>query len=88
MPYCNAVLNEVLRCCNVVPLSVQHGARKKINFKGFVIPKGAMIIQNLDSVMADPEVFPEPEVFDPTRFLDDDASTVANQRMIAFSVGR
>lgn len=88
MPYTEAMLTEVLRCANIVPLSIQHGARRDIAFKGFVIPKDAMIIPNLDSVLDDPKVYPEPEKFDPSRFLDAEGSVVNDKKMIAFSIGR
>ncbi|XP_060071846.1 cytochrome P450 2J6-like [Ylistrum balloti] len=88
LPFTEAVLAEVLRCANIVPLSVQHGAKKDIPFQGFIIPKNAMIIPNLDSVLGDAAVFPEPETFDPTRFLDADGMFVSDKRMIAFSIGR
>ncbi|XP_033743126.1 cytochrome P450 2J6-like [Pecten maximus] len=88
MPYSEAMLTEVLRCANIVPLSVQHGAKKDIAYKGFVIPKDAMIIPNLDSVLGDPTVFPEPEKFDPSRFLDAEGAVINDKKMIAFSIGR
>ncbi|OWF47676.1 Cytochrome P450 2J6 [Mizuhopecten yessoensis] len=88
LPYCEAALTEVLRCANIVPLSVQHGAKRDIPFKGFVIPENAMIIANLDSVLGDPKVFPKPETFDPTRFLDEDGTVLNDNQMIAFSIGR
>jgi cytochrome P450 len=39
---------------------------------GYRIPKGAVVIPNLDSVMHDETIFPDSYKFDPTRFLDEE----------------
>ncbi|XP_033743127.1 cytochrome P450 2H1-like [Pecten maximus] len=86
--YCEAFITEILRRCNIVPLSVPHGALKDIHFRGYRIPKGCTILPNLDSILNDPENFPNPETFDPTRFLDDQGKFCGAEKVVAFSLGR
>ncbi|XP_060064388.1 cytochrome P450 2B5-like [Ylistrum balloti] len=89
MPYYEAFIMEVLRMGNIAPLSVGHGARTDIRFRGMVIPKGSVIIPNLDSVMSDPTLFEDPLQFNPERFLGKDGNVVGKKTMaMAFSLGR
>ncbi|XP_069130004.1 cytochrome P450 2H1-like isoform X2 [Argopecten irradians] len=86
--YCEAFITEVLRRCNIVPLSLPHGAMKDIDFRGYRIPKGCTILPNLDSILSDPELFPDPDKFDPTRFLDAEGKFCGAEKVVAFSLGR
>ncbi|OWF52912.1 cytochrome P450 2J6-like [Mizuhopecten yessoensis] len=89
MPYYEAFITEVLRMGNIAPLSVPHGALKDIHFRGMIIPKGSLIIQNLDSVMTDPDLFENPDKFQPERFLGKDGQMNGKERTVmAFSLGR
>lgn len=45
------------------------------------------MIPNLYSVHMDPEVWPEPTVFRPERFIDDSGCIVHKERVIPFSIG-
>ncbi|XP_071154085.1 cytochrome P450 2J6-like [Mytilus edulis] len=88
LQYCQAVVDETLRISNTAPLSVLHGASNEIFFKGFRIPKGSVIVPNIDSVLMDERVFSYPEKFNPERFLDKDGMLHGTEKNIAFSVGR
>ncbi|XP_033742980.1 cytochrome P450 2J6-like [Pecten maximus] len=89
MPYYEAFITEVFRMGNIAPLSVPHGANKDIRFRGMVIPKGSTLIPNLDSVMTDPELFENPDKFQPERFLGEDGKLNGKERdVMAFSLGR
>ena len=59
-----------------------------VDWNGYTIPKGAIVMPNLFSVAMDPEVFPEPEKFDPTRFLDDDGKVTGQNKIMPFSIGK
>ncbi len=69
-PYTEAVLHEVLRFGNIFPLSVAHRATADGFLGGgrYFIPGGTDIHCNLGAVLRDPKHFPQPEVFDPTRW--------------------
>ncbi|XP_069130183.1 cytochrome P450 2B19-like [Argopecten irradians] len=89
MPYYEAFMTEVFRKGNIVPLSLPHGAKKDISFRGMVIPKGSTIMPNFDSVMSNPDLFEDPDEFRPERFLGQDGKMNGKERdVMAFSLGR
>ena len=45
------------------------------------------VIVNLYSVLHDPEVFPEPDILKPERFLDDEGKQTRPEQWIPFSMG-
>ncbi|XP_033742682.1 cytochrome P450 2F2-like [Pecten maximus] len=88
MPFFEAFIIEVLRHANVAPLAVAHGAAQDTMYKGFFIPRGSILVPNLDSVMNDPKLFLHPETFCPSRFIGDDGRVTGCDKVTAFSVGR
>jgi cytochrome P450 len=67
---------------------VEHVPTTDATFKGYHIPKGTMIIPVLTEVHYDPKIFPNPDQFDPTRFINDEGMFVAHPAMVAFGVGK
>ncbi|KAG9077645.1 hypothetical protein FRC06_008788, partial [Ceratobasidium sp. 370] len=47
MPYYNALLQEAMRTFPPVPLGIPHSASEDIQFRGYLIPKGALIYGNI-----------------------------------------
>ncbi|XP_028915058.1 vitamin D 25-hydroxylase [Ornithorhynchus anatinus] len=88
MPYTEAVLHEVLRFCNIVPLGIFHATSKDTVIRGYSIPQGTMVITNLYSVHFDEKYWRNPEVFYPERFLDSRGQFVKNEALIPFSLGK
>ncbi|KAK3086583.1 hypothetical protein FSP39_020630 [Pinctada imbricata] len=88
LQYCEAVINEVQRLGNIAPFAVPHGVRYDVTWKDYVIPEGATLMINLESVGFDPNTFPNPEKFDPDRFLDQDGNCIGQNRFMPFSLGR
>nr|AKH03511.1 cytochrome P450 3075A5 [Paracyclopina nana] len=86
--YTNAFLQESLRLTCFVPLSVFHFTSEDVTVHGYVIPEKTMVIPSLYHVMHDPDHFPEPGLFKPDRFLDENGHFMANERVIPFGVGR
>uniref|UniRef100_A0A673GEA0 Vitamin D 25-hydroxylase-like n=1 Tax=Sinocyclocheilus rhinocerous TaxID=307959 RepID=A0A673GEA0_9TELE len=70
MPYVEAVLHEVLRFCNVVPLGIFRATSQDAVVRGYTIPRGTMVITNLYSVHFDEKYWSDPSIFCPERFLD------------------
>eukprot|EP00058_Branchiostoma_floridae_P018240 XP_002603729.1 hypothetical protein BRAFLDRAFT_233426 [Branchiostoma floridae] len=87
MPYTTATLAEVQRINTVAPFSVPHSLSTGASLNGYTIPAGANILVNLWSVHMDPQLFPEPDKFNPDRFLDQDGNFVKHEALIPFSVG-
>ncbi|KAH9016885.1 cytochrome P450 [Lactarius hengduanensis] len=89
LPYIEAMSRELLRWHMVTPLGVRHAPTDDDFYKGYFIPKGAVVIANAWAVLHDPELYPDPEAFKPDRFLDKDG-TFRDDPMIslAFGAGR
>ncbi|KAM5247023.1 vitamin D 25-hydroxylase isoform 2-T2 [Ctenodactylus gundi] len=88
MPYTEAVLHEILRFCNIVPLGIFHATSEDTVVRGYSIPKGTTVITNLYSVHFDEKYWRDPEVFYPERFLDSNGYFVKKEAMVPFSLGR
>ncbi|XP_064369137.1 vitamin D 25-hydroxylase isoform X5 [Dromaius novaehollandiae] len=88
MPYTEAVLHEVLRFCNIVPLGIFHATSKDTVVRGYSIPEGTTVITNLYSVHFDEKYWSNPEVFFPERFLDSSGQFVKKDALVPFSLGR
>ncbi len=87
-PYTEAVLHEVQRCANIVPNGVPHATRTDVRLRGYTIPKGTTVFPNLDAVLTDPKIFPDPERFDPGRYLSGDGRFEPHPNVIPFGVGK
>ncbi|XP_066287451.1 cytochrome P450 2U1-like [Branchiostoma lanceolatum] len=70
----------------IVPLVI-HGMSRDTILNGYNIPQEAAIMVNLWSVHMDPQLFPEPNKFQPERFLDLDGNFVKHEAIIPFSTG-
>ncbi|KAJ3595294.1 hypothetical protein NHX12_004598 [Muraenolepis orangiensis] len=88
MPYVEAVLHEVLRFCNIVPLGIFRATSQDAHVNGYTIPKGTMVITNLYSVHFDEKYWKDPGVFSPQRFLDSNGNFVRREAFLPFSLGR
>ncbi|KZT58472.1 cytochrome P450 [Calocera cornea HHB12733] len=71
LPYMEAVLKETMRWKPGVPLGVPHLASETCEYRGYTFQAGTIFIDNLWSQTRDPDLYSDPEQFDPTRFLDD-----------------
>ncbi|XP_036400145.1 vitamin D 25-hydroxylase [Megalops cyprinoides] len=88
MPYVEAVLHEVLRFCNVVPLGIFRATSEDAQVRGYSIPRGTLVITNLYSAHFDEKYWSHPDVFSPERFLDCRGDFVRREAFLPFSVGR
>ncbi|XP_076579780.1 cytochrome P450 2J6-like [Chaetodon auriga] len=88
MPYTNAVVHEIQRMANIVPLNVARVAVKDTMISNFTIPKGTMVMPTLDSVLHDEMMWETPNSFNPQHFLDNDGKFRKREAFIPFSAGK
>jgi cytochrome P450 len=88
MKYTEALLNEVMRFSSLVPLSLFHWTTEDVEFHGYNIPKGTMVMPNLYSAHYDEKVWGDPENFRPERFLDDNGNIIKFENLLPFSTGK
>ncbi|KAF1462361.1 Cytochrome P450 2J2, partial [Spheniscus demersus] len=87
MPYTNAVIHEVQRKGNIIPLNVPRLTVKDTVLDGFHIPKGTVLITNLTSVMFDKNEWETPDTFNPRHFLKD-GQFWKRESFVPFSIGK
>lgn len=69
LPYISAIIKELLRWHTIAPLAVPHRSTEDDEYEGYFIPKGTIVIPNSWLLLHDPEVYSEPNVFNPSRWL-------------------
>jgi len=88
LPYTQATILELMRCRTIACLALPHYTLKDTTVGGYYIPANTTVIVNLYGAHMDPEVFPEPEVFRPERFLDENGKVTGRERNVSFSFGK
>ncbi|KAA0184341.1 Cytochrome P450 CYP3213D1, partial [Hyalella azteca] len=88
LPYLEAVIAEVNRCISLAPIIVPHVATETTQLAGYTIPKGTMIMGSIKASHMDPNLFEEPEVFRPERFLDSEGKFFSREGYMPFGIGR
>ncbi|EPT02822.1 hypothetical protein FOMPIDRAFT_54955 [Fomitopsis schrenkii] len=89
LPYVRALTWEVLRWQPIAPLGVPHRLTQDDVHNGYFIPKGTTVITNIWGMLRDPARYPEPDSFNPDRFLPlNGAEPEYDPRHIVFGFGR
>ncbi|KAF7329929.1 Cytochrome P450 [Mycena kentingensis (nom. inval.)] len=86
LPYITAIMKEVLRWAPVAPLGLRHRVTQDDIYEGYLIPKGSIVVANIWAITHDPELYPDPSKFDPSRFIGD--SPQRDPFDFAFGFGR
>jgi cytochrome P450 len=68
--YLNAVIKEGLRARTAVPV-VARRVNVPVQLGGYTFPAGSVLMVSIYLVHRDPEMYPDPEVFRPERFLEE-----------------
>ncbi|XP_057601040.1 cytochrome P450 2J2-like isoform X1 [Hippopotamus amphibius kiboko] len=87
MPYTNAVIHEVQRMGNIVPLNVPREVTVDTTLGGYHLPKGCMVLTNLTALHRDPAEWATPDTFNPEHFLED-GQFKKREAFLPFSVGK
>ncbi|KIY72390.1 cytochrome P450 [Cylindrobasidium torrendii FP15055 ss-10] len=96
LPYVNALIKELLRVHPPVPTGtrqfflmlacIPHANTVDDIQDGYLIPKGSIIMFNIWKMLRDPALYPNPEVFDPERFVG--STPQQDPGAMAFGFGR
>ncbi|CUA67814.1 O-methylsterigmatocystin oxidoreductase [Rhizoctonia solani] len=90
LPYVEAVYKEVLRWHPIVPIGLPHlsTATTDDEFRGMRIPKGSVAFAMIGNMLHDPQMYPDPQVFNPERFMGPPEDMARNPENIIFGFGR
>uniref|UniRef100_A0A1I7RLX0 Unspecific monooxygenase n=1 Tax=Bursaphelenchus xylophilus TaxID=6326 RepID=A0A1I7RLX0_BURXY len=88
LPYTNAVIMESQRCGNIVSQNIPRAVTEDITLDGFSYKKGTVVLPQISVLLQDPKIFPEPEKFNPDRFIDQNGKLRQVEELIPFSIGK
>ncbi|KAG1854462.1 cytochrome P450 [Suillus subalutaceus] len=88
LPQVTAFMLESMRWRPVSLGGFAHRATKDIIWNNYLIPAGATVIGNHWAIANDPEVFPEPQKFNPQRWIDNAGRVRDDLRFFTFGFGR
>ncbi|XP_018589792.1 cytochrome P450 2J2-like [Scleropages formosus] len=87
MPYTDAVVHEIQRKADILPLGFPKIASKDTSIGGYFIPKGTIVTANLTSVLNDKNEWETPGSFNPGHFLDSQGQFRRRDAFYPFSAG-
>uniref|UniRef100_A0A158P6Z6 Unspecific monooxygenase n=1 Tax=Angiostrongylus cantonensis TaxID=6313 RepID=A0A158P6Z6_ANGCA len=88
LPYTNAVINEIQRMANLLPMNLPHMTLCPVQVGKWSLPAHTGVIAQISNVLYDNEIYPSPLIFDPTRFIDEDGKLKKVEELIPFSIGK
>lgn len=88
LPYLKAVLQESLRMSlGVLSRLSRVNHKETMQYNEWTIPKGVEISMSQRFIHYNPDLFPEPTVFRPERWLEGEQSRVLERHLVPFSKG-
>jgi len=85
--YLDCFILENLRLHEPLGLSPTREATTDLDYNGLIIPKGSLLSLNYHTIHRNPEFWPDPEKFDPDRFLPDQKKDRHRFAYVPFSAG-
>lgn len=86
MKYLERVIKESMRMYPPVPF-IGRITSEEVEIAGYQIPKNCFINIEIFKILRDPDHFPNPEKFDPDRFLPENSNSRHPYAYIPFSAG-
>ena len=88
--YTEAVMCEVFRWATILPFAILHQVSETFDYQGYSFPKKSLLVYNIWGVHRNPEVWNEPNRFNPERFLDPTGKMIKSltEQLIPFGVGK
>ncbi|XP_060554487.1 cytochrome P450 2C31-like [Ruditapes philippinarum] len=92
-PHLEALELEVHRLITVVPILSGRKCTRDLEFEGYNLPKGTLLMVNIWYIHHDPKIWGDPWTFRPERFLDTNGQLLPREHVfrrncIPFAVGR
>lgn len=87
-PYTNAVIHEVIRTSDFLFAFPSLECTKETTIGGCRVPKGTITLVNFWASLRDPDVYKDPEKFDPTRFLQNESKKSKSELPLIFGIGK
>ena len=87
LPYTEAVIMEVQRHANIVPLGIRHMTEVELEVRGHLLPAGTVVMPVMAEVLKG-EHWGDGEVFRPERFLSASGQLRRDEHYSPFSTGR
>ncbi|KAJ3552024.1 hypothetical protein NM688_g4378 [Phlebia brevispora] len=81
LPYIRAIVKEIEHVHNPFWLGTPHLSTEDFTYRGMFIPKNTVVILNTWTMHMDPNRYPEPEKFNPDRYLDDHLSNAESANL-------
>ncbi|KAG1751694.1 cytochrome P450 [Suillus occidentalis] len=93
LPQLHAFLLEALRWRPIVRIGFPHRATKDVFWsvydqQGYCIPEGAIVYGCHWTLSRDPIAFPDPEIFNPQRWLDSEGRLKDSMKFVVYGFGR
>ncbi|KAL3536917.1 hypothetical protein ACH5RR_000283 [Cinchona calisaya] len=89
LPYLQAVIKESFRLHPPAPFLVPHKAQADVEINGYTVPKNAQLLVNIWATGRDSNVWSDPEMFVPERFLQSEMDVRGQHfELIPFGSGR
>ncbi|XP_001867634.2 probable cytochrome P450 304a1 [Culex quinquefasciatus] len=89
LPYTEATLREAMRIDTLVPSGFAHMAQQDTTLRGYDVPKGTILMLGLDAIHNQWDIWGDPEVFRPGRFLDSHGRmSLAKDVSVPFGAGK
>ncbi|KAI1502340.1 cytochrome P450 [Biscogniauxia marginata] len=80
LPYCLAVFKEAMRWRSVATLGAfAHSPVKDDYYRGYYFPAGIAVYGNTWAIHSNPNDFPDPDAFNPDRYLDENRRPYPNK---------
>ncbi|EOA18111.1 hypothetical protein CARUB_v10006572mg [Capsella rubella] len=88
LPYLQNVVSETFRLFPVAPLLIPRSPTEDMKIGGYDVPRDSIVLVNAWAIHRDPELWEDPEKFNPDRFIDVCGNDYYVFKLMPFGNGR